>query len=150
MESYRKHQFQIDEAADIIQKLYSIALELPEDKFGDAKRKIIVKYDEIERNLIEEFEKAHKANDIARMKDIANSMVHFKGYGQCIDAFIEYSQMVGNFYSLCYVRHVNSSTNIALRKYLECIPRYFVNLILVDYDLKEWHSFVNTNINQNL
>ncbi|KAL0270096.1 UNVERIFIED_CONTAM: hypothetical protein PYX00_007615 [Menopon gallinae] len=83
----------IDEAADIIQKLYSIALELPEDRFGDAKRKIVVKYDEIERNLIEEFEKAHKANEISRMKDIANSMVHFKGYGQCIDAFIEYSQM---------------------------------------------------------
>ncbi|KAK6639613.1 hypothetical protein RUM43_007886 [Polyplax serrata] len=83
----------IDEAADIIQKLYSIALELPEDKFGETKKKITAKYDEIERNLIEEFAKAHRFHDIARMKEIANCMVHFKGYGQCIDAFIEYSQM---------------------------------------------------------
>ena len=69
-------------------------MELPEEKFGETKRKISAKYDEIERNLIEEFTKAHRAQDLGRMKEIANCMVHFKGYGQCVDSFIEYSQMV--------------------------------------------------------
>lgn len=67
---------------------------MPEDKFGDAKKKISAKYDEIERSLIEEFTKAHLSEDVPRMKEIANSMVHFKGYNQCIDSFIEHSQMV--------------------------------------------------------
>lgn len=31
---------------------------------------------------------------MARMKDIANIMTNFKGYNQCVDAFIETSQMV--------------------------------------------------------
>lgn len=28
------------------------------------------------------------------MKELASILTHFKGYSQCIDAFIEYSQMV--------------------------------------------------------
>lgn len=84
---------QIDEAADIIQKLHLIAQELPSGKFEKAKKKIATKYDEIERSLIEEFVKAHRSDDKARMKEIATILSHFKGYPQCIDAFIEQSQM---------------------------------------------------------
>ncbi|KAJ9578780.1 hypothetical protein L9F63_004988 [Diploptera punctata] len=84
---------QIDEAADIIQKLHLIAQELPSGKFEIAKKKIASKYDEIERSLIEEFVKAHRSNDKGRMKEIASILSHFKGYPQCIDAFIEQSQM---------------------------------------------------------
>lgn len=83
---------QIDEAADIIQKLHLIAQELPSDKFENAKKKISGKYDEIEKLLIEEFVVAHKQEDIARMKEIASILSHFKGYTQCVDAFIEQSQ----------------------------------------------------------
>lgn len=53
-----------------------------------------MKYDEIERSLIEEFVKAHRSDDKGRMKEIATILSHFKGYPQCIDAFIEQSQMV--------------------------------------------------------
>lgn len=83
----------IDEAADIIQKLHLIAQELPSGKFESAKKKIAMKYDSIERSLIEEFVKAHRSDDRSRMKDIASILSHFKGYTQCIDAFIEQSQM---------------------------------------------------------
>ncbi|XP_047994630.1 exocyst complex component 5 isoform X2 [Leguminivora glycinivorella] len=83
----------LNEAADVIQKLHTIAQELPPDKFEVAKKKIEAKYDEIERNLIEEFVKAQNQGDMAKMKDIANIMTNFKGYSQCVDAFIETSQM---------------------------------------------------------
>lgn len=83
----------IDDAADIIQKLHLIAQELPSGKFEQAKKKIASKYDEIERSLIEEFVKAHRSQDKSRMKEIASILSHFKGYSQCIDAFIEHSQM---------------------------------------------------------
>jgi len=113
--------FQIDEAADVIQKLHLISQELPSGKyvfikhafvilfkyskvlysnncslcrFEKAKKKIGTKYDEIERSLIEEFVKAHRSDDKGRMKEIATILSHFKGYPQCIDAFIEQSQMV--------------------------------------------------------
>ncbi|PSN43859.1 Exocyst complex component 5 [Blattella germanica] len=84
---------QVDEAADIIQKLHLISQELPSGKFEKAKKKIAMKYDEIERSLIEEFVKAHRSDDKGRMKEIASILSHFKGYPQCIDAFIEQSQM---------------------------------------------------------
>ncbi|PNF29480.1 Exocyst complex component 5 [Cryptotermes secundus] len=84
---------QIDEAADIIQKLHLIAQELPSGKFEKAKKKIATKYDEIERSLIEEFVKAHRSDDKGRMKEVATVLSHFKGYPQCVDAFIEQSQM---------------------------------------------------------
>lgn len=83
----------IDEAADVIQKLHLIAQELPSGKFEKAKKKIGTKYDEIERSLIEEFVKAHRSDDKGRMKEIATILSHFKGYPQCVDAFIEQSQM---------------------------------------------------------
>lgn len=81
------------EAADVIQKLYTIAQDLPADKFGEAKRKIEMKYDEIERNLIEEFATAQKQENIEKMRTIASILSQFKGYSQCIDAYIEQSQM---------------------------------------------------------
>jgi len=56
--------------------------------------KIIKKYDEIERTLIEEFIKNHSRKNLARMNEIAAILTHFKGYSQCVDAFIEYSQAV--------------------------------------------------------
>ncbi|XP_055906878.1 exocyst complex component 5 [Eupeodes corollae] len=86
-------QTKLHEAADIIQKLYTIAQDLPEEKFGEAKKKIEKKYDEIERKLIEEFATAQKSEDIEKMKTIANILSQFKGYAQCIDAYIEQSQM---------------------------------------------------------
>lgn len=86
----------LDEAADVIQKLHLIAQELPADKFEHAKKKISIKYDEIERNLIEEFVQSHSREDAVRMKELAAVLSQFKGYSQCIDAFIEQSQM-GSF-----------------------------------------------------
>lgn len=63
-------------------------------RFKDARTKISLKYDEIERSLIEEFVKSHRVHETTRMKEIANILMHFKSYSQCIDAFIEESQMV--------------------------------------------------------
>ncbi|CAK1550555.1 unnamed protein product [Leptosia nina] len=83
----------LNKAADVIQKLYTIAQELPPDKFEVARKKIEAKYDEIERNLIEEFVKAQNQGNITKMKDIASIMTNFKGYSQCVDAYIETSQM---------------------------------------------------------
>ncbi len=80
------------EAADVIQKLYIIAQDLPSDKFGTAKKKIETKYDEVERNLIEEFATAQKNENIEKMKELANILSQFKGYSQCVDVYIELSQ----------------------------------------------------------
>ncbi|XP_047475468.1 exocyst complex component 5-like [Penaeus chinensis] len=85
-------KLKIYEAADVIQKLHLIAQELPSGKFENAKQKIGEKYDEIERSLIMEFVKAHRAGDKDRMKEIAAILSHFKGYSQCVDAFIEEAQ----------------------------------------------------------
>ncbi|KAG5670589.1 hypothetical protein PVAND_000840 [Polypedilum vanderplanki] len=80
------------EAADIIQKLYLVAQDLPADKFGAAKKKIESKYDEVERNLIEEFARAQTEENIDKMKELAKIMSQFKGYNQCVDVYIEQSQ----------------------------------------------------------
>lgn len=82
------------EAADIIQKLYLVAQDLPADKFGAAKKKIESKYDEIERNLIEEFAMAQTEENIEKMKNLAKILSQFKGYNQCVDVYIEQSQAV--------------------------------------------------------
>lgn len=58
---------------------------------------ICEKYDEIERALINEFVRAHRAHDIERMREIASTLTHFKGYPQCVTAFIEEAEIV----SLC-------------------------------------------------
>ncbi|XP_063977769.1 exocyst complex component 5 isoform X1 [Diachasmimorpha longicaudata] len=83
----------LDIAADVIQKLHLISQELPSDKFNEAKEKIASKYDEIERSLIDEFVRAHNSNDAERMKELASVLSHFKGYSECINAFIEQSRM---------------------------------------------------------
>lgn len=81
------------ESADIIQKLYTIAQDLPANKFAEAKKKIEAKYDSIERQLIEDFATAQKQENTEKMKTIALILSQFKGYSQCIDAYIEQSQM---------------------------------------------------------
>lgn len=85
----------LHEAADIIQKLQLIAQELPPRRkcFQDAIAGIEKKYAEIERALIEEFVKSHRSGDYARMKEIASILSHFRGYSQCVDAFIEQIQL---------------------------------------------------------
>lgn len=82
------------EAADIIQKLYIIAQDLPADKFATPKKKIEAKYDEVERSLIEEFAFAQKDENIEKMKQLANILSQFKGYSQVVDVYIEQSQAV--------------------------------------------------------
>jgi hypothetical protein len=82
----------IDEAAEIVQKLYLISQDLPSPKFEGLKRKIERKYDETERALIEEFSTAQRRDDFKRMKEIASVLSQFKGYPQCVDAYIERSQ----------------------------------------------------------
>lgn len=64
------------------------------NRFEEAKRKIEQKYDEIERTLIDQFIQAQENNSLQRMKEIASILSHFKGYSQCVDAFIEQSQKV--------------------------------------------------------
>nr|XP_023030240.1 exocyst complex component 5 isoform X1 [Leptinotarsa decemlineata] len=82
----------IDEAADMIQKLYMISQDLP-SKFDSVKRKIERKYCDIEKSLIEEFVNAMANEDLDRMKEIASVLSQFKGYSQCIDAYIDQSQV---------------------------------------------------------
>lgn len=82
------------EDSDIIHKLYMISLELPKtEKFDRIRERIEQKYDLMERELIEEFVRAYRRDDKSQMKRIASLMFNFKGYNQCIDAFIEQSLM---------------------------------------------------------
>lgn len=50
------------------------------------------RYDEMEKELIEEFVAAQKKDDFNRMKEMAHVLSNFKGYSQCVDAYIEHSQ----------------------------------------------------------
>ncbi|CAH1958198.1 unnamed protein product [Acanthoscelides obtectus] len=84
--------YRIDEAADVIQKLYLISQDFPQ-KFDNVKRKIERKYCDIEKLLIEEFVRAMEKGDKKRMKEIAVVLSQFKGYSQCVDAYIDYSQV---------------------------------------------------------
>ncbi|CAG9859830.1 unnamed protein product [Phyllotreta striolata] len=86
------NQEYIDEAADVIQKLYLISQELP-PKFESIKRKIERKYSDIEKALIEEFVGAMDNENLTRMKEIALVLSQFKGYSQCVDAYIDHSQV---------------------------------------------------------
>ncbi|XP_005100941.1 exocyst complex component 5 [Aplysia californica] len=81
--------FQLHLTADVIQKLHLIALELPVGgRFDIARQRIAEKYDEVERELIEEFRLGQQAGDRRQMRKITNLLQHFKSYGQCIDVFI--------------------------------------------------------------
>lgn len=44
--------------------------------------------------LIEEFASAMMNEDLKRLKEIASVLSQFKGYSQCIDAYIDQSQAV--------------------------------------------------------
>lgn len=91
-------QFEIHEAANIIQKLSLIAQELPSERFGPVKDKIKECHDRVEEALIKEFKEAHHQGSISRMRTCAETLLPFKGYSQCIDSFIEQSQQ-GQFHS---------------------------------------------------
>ncbi|XP_041131793.1 exocyst complex component 5 [Polyodon spathula] len=82
----------IKEAADIIQKLHLIAQELPFDRFADVKAKIASKYHDLERQLIQEFTSAQRRGEIARMRQAAAVLLHFKGYAHCVDVYIKQCQ----------------------------------------------------------
>lgn len=82
------------EDADVIHKLYLISQELPKTKkFDQSRERIEQKYNLMERELIEAFVRAYRCDDKSQMKEIAAIMCNFKGYNQCIDAFIEQSLM---------------------------------------------------------
>ncbi|VDM41052.1 unnamed protein product [Toxocara canis] len=81
------------ESAAMIQKLSSISQELSKEKYSTVQIRIAHKYDEIERLMIEEFVRAHRVGDRQRMKRIAAILSEFKGYSQCLDAFVEHMQI---------------------------------------------------------
>ena len=70
----------------MIQKLSSISQELAKEKYHAVQMRIAHKYDEIEQLLIEEFLKSH---DRKRLREIASILSEFKGFYQCVDAFVE-------------------------------------------------------------
>lgn len=78
------------ESAEMIQKLNSIAQELDREKFAAVQMRIAHKYDEIERLLIEEFVRSH---DRKKLREIAAILSEFKGFSQCLDAFVERMQV---------------------------------------------------------
>ncbi|KAF7265194.1 hypothetical protein GWI33_021387 [Rhynchophorus ferrugineus] len=85
-------RYRIDEAADVIQKLFLISQDLPSPKFESVKRKIEETYSIIEKGLIEDFVRAMSKEDLTRMRAVAKVLSQFKGYSQCIDAYIDQSQ----------------------------------------------------------
>lgn len=81
------------EEADVIHKLYQVCQELPPGRFDEAKNRVNLQYDAVEKELIEEFANSMVGEpDRERMREIAQILSHFKGYNQVIDAFIEQSQ----------------------------------------------------------
>lgn len=81
------------ESAAMIQKLSSISQELAKDKYSNVQIRIAHKYDEIERLMLEEFVRAHRQGNWRRMHEIAVILADFKGYSQCLDAFVEHMQI---------------------------------------------------------
>ncbi|VDN23321.1 unnamed protein product [Gongylonema pulchrum] len=81
------------ESAAMIQKLSSIAQELAKGKYSNVQIRIAHKYDEIERLMLEEFVRAHRQGNWRRMREIAAILADFKGYSQCLDAFVEHMQI---------------------------------------------------------
>lgn len=71
----------------MIQKLYSISQELAREKYSQVLSRIAYKYNEIEDLLIEEFNL--KFHDRKRLREITKILVEFKGYGRCLNNFIE-------------------------------------------------------------
>ena len=67
--------------------------ELPEKEFSPAQRAIEAKYSDIEASLIEEFVKHHRSDDKQKMAELALILSHFRGYNECVNAFIEQIQV---------------------------------------------------------
>lgn len=63
-------------------------------RFDGVKKKIERKYCDIEKILIDDFGTAMGNDDLKRMKEIASLLSQFKGYSQCIDAYISQTQAV--------------------------------------------------------
>ncbi|CAG9813813.1 unnamed protein product [Phaedon cochleariae] len=128
----------IDEAADMIQKLYIISQDLPEGKFDSVIQKIERKYCDIEKKLIEEFVNAMSNNDLQKMKKIANTLSQFRGYSECIDAYIEQSQpesltskdVFGHLFSLC------KYNNEIIQKVFKNPEQVMAKFVLNIYQLK--------------
>ncbi|KAK2704477.1 exocyst complex component 5-like isoform X4 [Artemia franciscana] len=80
------------EAAKAIQQLSLIAEELPKNEYGNVRKNIMKTYNDIERILIGEFVSALETGNISRMKEVANVLSPFRGYSDCVSAYIEHSQ----------------------------------------------------------
>ena len=74
-------------------RLTLLLQELPESEFKPAQRAIEAKYNEIEASLIEEFVKHHRSGDTQKMAELALILSHFRGYNECVNAFIEQIQL---------------------------------------------------------
>lgn len=141
----------IDEAADIIQKLYIIAQDLPTPKFLTVNKRIEKKYDEIERALIEEFATKQRRDDLKRMKEIANVLSQFKGYSQCIDAYIEQSQggclLIKDVFS--YLLPLCEKNNQIINEVFKNPDQVMSKFILNIYHLK-LNEYITNRLSQNL
>lgn len=73
-------------------------------RFDSVKRKIERKYCDIEKALIEEFVNVMSNEDLKRMREIAVVLSQFKGYSQCVDAYIDQSQIVSYLRMMTYRR----------------------------------------------
>ncbi|KAG1662389.1 Exocyst complex component 5 [Nymphon striatum] len=139
--------FKLFPAADVIHKLHLIAQELPSGKFDKARVKIAKKYDEIERALIEDFVGAQLSDDRTRMAEIASILSHFKGYSQCVDAFIEQSQK-GTFLGL----NVFADVVPLCKKSAALVNSVFTNpdQVMSKFVLNIYHGILQDHIQQKL
>lgn len=100
------------EDADITHKLYTISQDFPKvEPFILAKDRIEKRFNDIERELIDEFLHAYRTDDRTYMRDIANLMSNFKGFSQCVDSFIEHS-LVGVIIGGSFFDHRDGFTEI--------------------------------------
>ncbi|XP_033115863.1 exocyst complex component 5-like [Anneissia japonica] len=126
--------FQLNEAADVIQKLYLIAQELPADKFAHPKNRITAQYNAIEFNLINEFQIAHNDGDKQRMRELADILLNFKGYSRCVESFIETNQrslqvskdVYDDLMPICrqvnfLAQEVFSTPELVMGKFVQCL-----------------------------
>lgn len=65
--------------------IYSLTIFRP--KFEKARQRIAKKYDEIERELIDEFVKCHQSDNRSKMKEVAGILSNFKVGSKYIAAF---------------------------------------------------------------
>lgn len=63
-------------------------------RFEGAKSRILAQHDRVERELIVQFVGAQRCGETERMRHLAGVLAQFRGYSQCVDAFIEEMQCV--------------------------------------------------------